>query len=279
MLKKKFIKGALGITAIAAVFAAVAVQAQSSGNQTGTSTGPQTGSQATGTQSSGQKGSQTSGQATGSTTSGSPTAGQDTQSGSTATGAGQTGGTTASGTGTSSAALSRADRKIVMNMAQQHMAEIEASRMAQTKSQSEQVKNFAQQMIDDHTRALGEVQQLAQARNLTLPTELDRTHRAQANRLAKLDGEAFDRAYMAQAGVSDHKKTHGMLRQAQSRAKDPEIKALAARTLPVVDQHLNSAQQLHKHTAVGSSRTQGTTGSSQQQPPQQQQQPQDRPQQ
>lgn len=171
-------------------------------------------------------------------------------------------GTTASGIATTSSTLNRADKKIVMNMAQANMSEIEAARLAQSKSQSEQVKNFAQQMIDDHTKALTEVQQLAQARNITLPTQLDRMNKAKVDRLGALSGEAFDRAYMDRAAVADHKKTHDMLRQAQTRAKDPELKALVARTLPVVDQHLNSAQQLRKDTAQGSSRTQGTTGTS-----------------
>jgi predicted outer membrane protein len=149
-----------------------------------------------------------------------------------------------------------------MDMAMSNMAEIESARMAQTKSQSEQVKNYAQQMIDDHTKNLNEVRDVAQAKGVTLPTELDRTHKARADKLAALSGEAFDKAYMAQSGVQDHKKVHSQLRQAASRVKDPEVKALAARTLPIVDQHLNSAQQLHKNTARGGSRTQGTTESS-----------------
>jgi putative membrane protein len=190
----------------------------------------------------------------------------DPQAGSTAAttgtqGAGTTG-TTASGSGSSSATLSRADRKIIMDLAQANMSEIETGRLAQSKSQNEQVKNYAQQMIDDHTKALSDVQQLAQARNITLATQLDRTNKAKLNRLGGLSGEAFDRAYMERAAVADHKKTHDMLRQAQSRAKDAEVKALVARTLPIVDQHLTSGQQLHKDTTQGSSRTQGTTGSS-----------------
>ena len=172
---------------------------------------------------------------------------------------GQATGATVSGSGATSAPLSRADRKIVMNMAQANMSEIESARLAQSKSQSEQVKNFAQQMINDHTKALTDVQQLAQARNMSLPTQLDRMNKAKVDRLGALSGEAFDRAYMESAAVADHKKSHDMLRQAQTRAKDPELKALVARTLPIVDQHLNSAQQLRKDTAQGSSRTQGST--------------------
>ncbi|MES2322026.1 MAG: DUF4142 domain-containing protein [Pseudomonadota bacterium] len=174
----------------------------------------------------------------------------------------QTPGTTASGTAATASTFSRADKKILMVLAQAHMVEIESGRLAQTRSQSEQVKNFAQRMIDDHTKAQAEVQQLADARNIALPKKLGLMNRARVNRLGGLSGEAFDRAYMERAAVAEHKKTHDMLRQAETRAKDPDLKALVARTLPIVDQHLTSAQQLHKDTMQGSSRTQGTTGTS-----------------
>jgi predicted outer membrane protein len=282
------VKGVLGVSAVAALFAALAVQAQ-------TGAGAATGSAGTGQSTSGQSGAgqttpsqSASGQPTGSgqgatgtssrghsgtgQSGSSQTAGQSgAQNGNEGSGqassqaggqsSGQAGSSTASGAGTASGSLGRSDQKMVKDMAMANMAEIEASRMAQTKSQSEQVKNFAQQMIDDHTKALNEVQQLAQAKGVTLPTELDRTHKRQAQRLSALSGTAFDKAYMNQAGLADHKKTHALLTQAQARAKDPDVKALAARTMPIVDQHLNSAQQMH-HTARGSSKTQGTTGSS-----------------
>jgi putative membrane protein len=152
---------------------------------------------------------------------------------------------TASGTA-AAPKLNKSDQKIVTDMAQANMAEIEAAKLAQSKSQNEQVKSFAQQMIDDHTKALGEVQTLAQAKGVTLPTELDKANKAKADKLGAMGADAFDHAYMSQAGVADHKKVHGMLSQAQAKAKDPDVKALAGRMLPTVDQHLKSAQQLHK---------------------------------
>lgn len=235
MLKSKFVKGVLGASAVAVLFATLAVQAQTGNTSTPTGTTSKAGAAQGGTQTGTQSGTQTG-----------------TQTGS-----------TASGTGTmAKGSLSRGDQKMVKDMAMSNMAEIEAARMAQTKSQNEQVKNFAQQMIDDHTKALSDVQQLAQAKGVMLPTELDRMHKRRAERMSAMSGEAFDKAYMDQAGVADHKKTHGLLRQAQSRAKDPDVKALAARTMPIVDQHLNSAQELHKNTARGSGATQGSTGAS-----------------
>lgn len=250
MLRKKVINGVLGLTAVAALIAAVTGHAQTPATDTGrqgttgpTTAGPtgQTGTGATG------------GMGTGATSG---------QSGTAQTGTGATGQTGATASGSGATSLNTADRRLVLNMAQANMAEIEAGRLAQSKSQNEQVKNFAQQMIDDHTKALEDVRQLAQAKGVTLPTELDRMHKAKANRMQALSGDAFDRAYLAQAGVADHKKSHDMLQKAQSRARDPDVKALAARTLPVVDQHLSTVQQLHKNTARGGSKSQGDTGSS-----------------
>jgi putative membrane protein len=163
------------------------------------------------------------------------------QSGSTSTGATAAGQTSAA---SAAAKLSKADQRIVMDMARANMAEIEAGKLALSKSQNDEVKKFAQQMIDDHGTALTEVQALAQARNVTLPTELDKKHKAMAAKLEKMSDTGFDRAYMAQAGVSDHKQVLSMLKKYRVSAKDPEVKGLAEKMLPVVEQHLKSAQQM-----------------------------------
>lgn len=231
MLRKHVIKGVLGLSAVAALLAVINVQAQTPATSTGK---PGANSPST--------------------------VGQATATGPATSGAGQAG-ATGSGTGAPST-LSRSDQKILKDMAMANMAEVEAGRMAQGKTKNDQVRNFAQQMIDDHSKALDDVKKVAQSKGVALPTELDAMHKRMGERMSAQTGDAFDRAYLERAGVSDHKKNHDMLSKAQSRAKDPDVKALVARTLPVVDQHLTAVQQLHKDTARGSSRTQGTTGSS-----------------
>lgn len=170
---------------------------------------------------------------------------------------GSQGGSGQAGTGDTAGTVSSADRKIVTDLAMANMAEIELARSAQGKSQSDQVKKYAQQMIDDHTRALDEVRQLAQTKGITLPSTLDRAHKARADKLAAMSGDGFDRAYMEQAGVSEHKRTHSMLAKAQARAKDGDLKALLTRMMPTVDQHLNAAKELHGNMskATGNSDT------------------------
>jgi putative membrane protein len=143
-------------------------------------------------------------------------------------------------------ALSKPDQQIVIGMAQANMAEIEAGKLALANSKTDHVKTFAQQMVDDHTKALSDVTALAQNKGVTLPTEPDKKHKDMAAKLAKLSGDAFDKAYMTQAGVADHKAVHAALKKDEAKAKDPDVKALAAKMLPTVEQHLHSASEMHK---------------------------------
>jgi len=138
--------------------------------------------------------------------------------------------------------LSKGDQSIVTGMAQANMAEVAAGKMALEKSQNADVKKFAQTMIDDHTKALNDVTELAKTKEVTLPSEPDAAHKAMAARLSKLSGDAFDKAYMKEAGVSDHTKVHAKLQKDQTAAKDPDVKALAAKMLPTVDAHLQTAK-------------------------------------
>jgi putative membrane protein len=141
-------------------------------------------------------------------------------------------------------ALNKADQAIIKKMAQANINEVEAGKLAVSKAQAADVKAFAQQMVDDHTKALGDVTTLAQAKGVTLPTAPDAKHKAMAAKLSKLDGAAFDKAYMAQAGVSDHTMVHKALKADESRAKDADVKALAGKMLPTVEQHLHSATEM-----------------------------------
>jgi predicted outer membrane protein len=65
-----------------------------------------------------------------------------------------------------------------------------------------------------------------------------------AAKLEKMSGADFDKAYMKQAGVQDHKTVHAKLMADKKKAKDADVKALVEKTEPVVAQHLKSAQQM-----------------------------------
>jgi predicted outer membrane protein len=238
MQKNKTLQALLAISAVAAMFSAVGVQAQTAVSQTPS----QTGTSSVGKQNTSGKttreGTIDNSNSTGMENRSSGMAGHSAASPSMgASGAGQS----AAGTG---AKLNASDEKILKDMAMADMAEVEGGKMAQGKSQNGDVKSFAQQMIDDHTSNLNDVKALAQARGVTLPTEPDAKHKAMAAKLEKMSGDAFDKAYMKQAGVQDHKAVHAKLMAAAKKAKDPELKALVEKTAPVVAQHLKSAEQM-----------------------------------
>ncbi|TFW05900.1 DUF4142 domain-containing protein [Oxalobacteraceae bacterium OM1] len=153
------------------------------------------------------------------------------------------------------------------DFAQANISEIEAGKMAQDKTKNDQVKTFAQKMVDDHTTALKQVQDLAQQKGVTLPTEPDTKHKAAMKMMGALDGDKFDAAYMKQGGLNDHKSTHKLLTQMQNKAKDPDLKAMAAKVQPAVDQHLQMAQSIEKDRSTGnmsgsSGGSAGTSGKS-----------------
>lgn len=252
MQNKKVLKGLLAVSTVAAMFSAVGVQAQTSlssnPSQTGTSSAakPNTSGKTThegtidNTNSTGMenRAKQTGGTGSSGMADRSPKTGSASMG---ASGAGQAAAGAAMG-----AKLSASDEKILKDMAMADMAEVEGGKLAQSKSQNADVKAFAQQMIDDHSANLKDVQTLAQARGVTLPTEPDAKHKAMAAKLEKMSGDAFDKAYMKQAGVQDHKTVHAKLMAAAKKAKDADVKALVEKTEPVVAQHLKSAEQMPK---------------------------------
>ncbi|KGD82668.1 putative membrane protein [Pantoea sp. PNA 14-12] len=147
--------------------------------------------------------------------------------------------TTAGQTGTK---LSSGDEKAIKDMAQANINEIAAAKIALSKAESSETKAFAQKMIDDHTSALTKVQTVAQQKGVTLPTAPDAKHKAMATKLEKQSGKAFDKMYMENAGVKDHKMVLSTLESDAKKIKDPDVKALADAHTPVVEQHLKSAQ-------------------------------------
>ncbi|HUD33315.1 MAG TPA: DUF4142 domain-containing protein [Variovorax sp.] len=139
---------------------------------------------------------------------------------------------------------SRADAGLLRDIAHANLAEIATGKLALEKATDPAVKTFAQTMVDDHTKALGDVTQLAQAKDVKLPTEPDVKHKAAMAKLKLMSGASFDKSYVKTAGVADHVATEKLLKKTQSGARDGEVKALADKMLPVVQEHLKHAREL-----------------------------------
>lgn len=134
------------------------------------------------------------------------------------------------------------DRAFVEKAAMGGMAEVELGNLAQQKASSDEVKQFAMRMVQDHGRANDDLKQVASSKGIDLPTALDRKHKGDVERLGKMSGAQFDRAYMSHM-VDDHKKDVADFKRAAGSAKDPEVRSFAAKTLPTLEEHLKLAQQ------------------------------------
>jgi putative membrane protein len=137
------------------------------------------------------------------------------------------------------------DNAFAMKAGQANLAEIELGKLALQKSMNDDVKKFAQMMIDDHGKALDELKGIAGKKNITLATDLDAEHKKLSDRLSKLSGAEFDRAYIP-AMVDGHKKVAADLRKESQSGSDPELKAWASNVLPTVEAHLKQAETINK---------------------------------
>ena len=155
-------------------------------------------------------------------------------------------------TGKATSAKAPADQTFVKNAAEGGMAEVELGKLAQQKGSSAEVKTFGQRMVDDHSKANDELKSIAQSKNITLPTDLNAKDKALRDRLDKMSGVAFDRAYM-QAMVKDHRMDVNEFRHESTSGRDPDVKQFAAKTLPTLEDHLKQAQDANR--AVGTSGT------------------------
>jgi putative membrane protein len=149
-----------------------------------------------------------------------------------------------------SGTLTAADKAFVKEAAIGGMAEVELGNLVKDKATNDDVKQFGDRMVTDHSKANDELKAWARQNNVTLPTQLDPTHKALINRLSKLSGAAFDKAYMRDM-VKDHTEDVAKFRKESKTAANPDLKAWAAKTLPTLEDHLKEAKDTASKVGVG----------------------------
>jgi len=150
----------------------------------------------------------------------------------------------------SSSASANADQDFIANAAKGNRAEVTLGKMVESKTKDPSVRQFAQQMVKDHTTALNELTQLAQSKNITLPEGLPDDATALQSKLSSASGKALDKDYM-DSMVDDHKKDVSEFQDASQNAKDPDVKQWAAKTLPTLQAHLQKAEQVDAKVGGG----------------------------
>ena len=122
-------------------------------------------------------------------------------------------------------------------------AEVKLGQLAMQNGSSDAVKNFGKKMVDDHTKANENLKAAATQSNVDLPTGLSSKDQATYDRLSKLTGTDFDKAY-ARDMVRDHEHDIAAFRQESKSGTDTQIKQFATQTLPTLEEHLRDARAM-----------------------------------
>jgi putative membrane protein len=122
------------------------------------------------------------------------------------------------------------------------------------------VKAFGTRMVAVHSKAGDKLTEAAAQEHIALPSDLGTKDQATYDRLSKLKGADFDRAY-AEDMVKDHEQDLRDFQREANRGNDDLIKAFAAETVPVIEQHLEQAKEMLKTVSPTTSPRSGKSSS------------------
>lgn len=135
------------------------------------------------------------------------------------------------------------DLAFMTDAAAGNMAEVELGKLAETHGLSKEVKAFGARMVADHSKAGEELKGLAAQKKVTAPPEMTPKQKETMTKLSKLNGAEFDRAYVMDM-VEDHEKDVTAFEATAKTATDQDVKNFAAKTLPVLKEHLQMIREM-----------------------------------
>jgi putative membrane protein len=141
------------------------------------------------------------------------------------------------------------DRMFVTKALQGSIAEVQLGQLTLQKSNNDQVKQFAQRMIDDHSKLNDQMKPVAQQLGVAVPEQVSKKDRNTMAKLQVLSGPVYDQAYIKDM-VKDHKQDLSEFQAEASSGQDQTVKDAAAQGSKVIAQHLQMAQQMAKDQNV-----------------------------
>jgi putative membrane protein len=130
----------------------------------------------------------------------------------------------------------------VQNAARSDMYEIEASKLAETRSKNTEIKKFARQMVKDHTKTTAEVKAHLPS-GVTPPAELDKRRSGMLDDLRASSASEFDKRYVDQQ-VAAHQEALTLMKGYAAHGSDAGLKQVAATAVPIVSGHLQMAKSI-----------------------------------
>jgi putative membrane protein len=147
------------------------------------------------------------------------------------------------------AADKSSDQDFFKHAAEGGIAEVEAGNLAQSKGNSQAVKDFGAMMVKDHTAANAKLESIATGENVKLPSSSGAIHMASKAKLEVLTGDTFDKAYIKNQ-VSAHEQTVSLFKKEIASGADAQAKTFAKKTLPTVQAHLRKIRDIAAQAGV-----------------------------
>jgi putative membrane protein len=148
--------------------------------------------------------------------------------------------------------LAQEDMEFATKAAQGGLKEVKLGELAQQQAARDEVKEFGQQMVDDHGKANDQLKQIAQNKGIELPQQLSDKDQQKYAELQQKSGNEFDQAYTDEM-VSDHEKAIADFQQYVDQGKDPDLTSFAGQTLPTLKDHLRLVQQTQEQVTAAAS--------------------------
>ncbi len=135
------------------------------------------------------------------------------------------------------------DASFYKNAAEAGISEVDAGTLAQDKGNNQAVKDFGAMMVKEHGAANDKLKALAATKGISLPTTASIGQMATKAKLDVLSGDTFDKSYI-KSQLKGHRDTIVLLKKEIATGQDPEAKAFATATLPVVQAHMKKIKAI-----------------------------------
>ena len=122
------------------------------------------------------------------------------------------------------------------------LTEVELGRLAAEKGGSDEVKDFGNEMVKDHSKLNDNLKEIAAKMNVTVPENISAKHHAAIEKMSSLSGAAFDKAYV-NAMLMDHEKDIGEFEKADKEVKNSDLKQFIEDALPIMKDHLEKIRK------------------------------------
>jgi putative membrane protein len=141
------------------------------------------------------------------------------------------------------------DKMFLRKATEGGLGEVQLGKLATVKGGSQDVKDFGQKMVDDHTKLNNDMAPIADSMGVMLPKKMAKDDQAEYDKLNGMSGDDFDKEYIAYM-VKDHREDLHEFRVEAVSTSDPELKAAVDKGAGVIHDHMVMADKLARAKGI-----------------------------